>query len=413
MKRLLEYIFESNIEELKQQIIDKIKNYQESDNKDLLYIINKKLNIKKSDFDKWTKEIGDYLSNRGLKKNANDIIQKIKHYNCLDICYNAFNKINNDNSLVFTSDKILSNEEKEPEIFNLINKYVYSVNPNINDSDYDKKEFKSLLDDLANYTPKGSKTTIGKMEILCSMFLQDLNSNNNASDGFPTCDINCNKNRLEFKISGGRITGNTDQSKPRSPEILTEIFYKYINEIPDNNEEINEKINKFEGKNHLFEKIDNIKQIKKLVDENLIKPNIINEIIIKTFLCQLPNLTNKINNEYNINKDLVDKLIKKYEIINNKEISIDKLKELFLILHLANYQLSEKWTHLILFENNHSLITGKYKIINAPNSDSPIDIIKSFIDQIHDLDITCNTLPRYGGGSNIQNWAPTIIYNNK
>lgn len=435
MKQFLTYLLEQDLNDLKDQIIQNIKS---TTNPKILRKINKFFELDEKGYKKADEFIIDYLMNRcGYnKKITTNIKIQIKHCGAFGLCKKLFEPIVNNDSKDFnflTSDKLIHGND----LFKLIKDYARSVLKG--DSQYDEidDEFDELIKLIADFDI-GGKVATGKMEFLTSMFLKDLNIKNQAGQDKVVCDINSKQYGFEYKISGGRITGNKEESKPLSSKVITDKFREIIEKELRNNKETDSEKNKNQSSStirsnnneenydvdleekitsyiNLIQKQDNLFRngeenkggikLEKVLDplfEFGLTEKRINEIVLDCLISQLPNL--KINN------DEYTYLLDKYPIAIDKCISntgTNNFKQIFLILHLCNYWQAEKWDYLLLFEKpDKKDLTGKYHVINAPSENN---LIKS-MDQNIDGKAFSSAFPAYGSGTNSQNQAPMIKY---
>jgi len=432
MKHLIDYFFESDLEDLKDKIVDKV---QDSTNIKVLKKVNKLFELTAEEYEVVKTNIKDYFNNRcgWNTKISENIRQKIKNYGATKLFGKLFDELKDDSSKnehFLTGEKII----KGSNLYKLIYEYTESVVKNDEKlkNDFDKDAFDKLLEDIGSFT-LGGKVATGAMEFLSAMFLKDLNPKNAKGEGKVVCDINTKNYGFEYKASGARIAGNKEESKPLSPEIIDKTFIKLISNEFSNSHDTDTEKNKNQASstirtNALLDKdLDNALKDKDAVDfidklskrNNLfrngnpkkngiqlssvleplielgINENKLNNIVLDSFLSQVPNLEcDDTSKKY---------LIDKYPIIEKGKANNNNLRHVFLVLGLCNYWSAEKWDYMILFDNPKN---GNYYVIPAPKQGN---LIKSMDENITDKAYS-DANPAYGSGTNAQNHAPMIKY---
>lgn len=458
MKRLIEYIIENNIENLRSSIINSINNIEDektldtvnsvanTKNKALLNKIYKQVSVTDDDFGTYSNNIKTFLNSRNIKGSVcKNIIQKIKYYVSskeIDQVIQSFNKKSSDIKYINSVD-LLTHDLTPHNIFDQIEEFVTSIK-NFNYDD----EFRDFCKDLSNYS-LGDKVAIGKYEYLLKLFINDYINDSNIKG-----DVTTSKGGFEVKAPGGRLQGNKTDTKLKDASILTETCtnmtlnilddilgntykpsdsqkyrnkyyvlglqsYKDINNNFDNydvDDDTNDAINNLVGLNNIFgnnanitKYIDIFLQIFKNVDDETLN-KIFKEIIITTFMSQLYNT----NLDSKDNKTIYDKLInsdhlnfnlknKDKKVVNYKECS-EKIENIWLFLGLLHYRLTEGFNYLIVFDND-----GYYMTVNLSNEKELLDTIYNIIFSDKPIIKCCyNVFPTKTKGSNDQNNAPAI-----
>lgn len=404
-KETIIHSIEQTNDENKLHIVSSI---MKTENKKLLMKVGSFFELDAEEYETTISYIRSYFTDRcGFTKSIVDnLMQKIKHYGMLKLCRILFVEIEGDSDYEFlTVNSLLSNDN----IFDLIKKYTKSVICKSNEYTYKdiEEEFDAFIKSIANFNI-GGKVATGKMEFLTIMFLKDLNLKNTPSLGFGLCDINAKNCGLEYKISGARIQGNLEQSKPFSFEKSNKHFIRLVTERLSNNSEAEQFLNELSTMNNIFrnstdkEVGQNTKEVLEKIYELGISSFDINEMIIDSLNEQF-----KIKFITNDDKRYI---IENYPVIHeNKHINLDNLKTIWLVLHLCNYWKAERWDWLVLFDkDSNNEMTGKYVLIEKPDE---TDIVKSMNRNMNKSNkVYSASFPCYGKGTNDQNQSPMIKY---
>lgn len=431
MKKLEEYFFESEIDDLKTKIVKKLK---DSNDIKVLKKVNKLFELTADEYEVVKNNIKDYFKNHcgWNEKISENIRQKIKNYGAIKLFGKIINDIkdsSSENKNFLTGDKL----KNGTNIYSLINDYVKSVvdNDESMKNDFDVEAFDKMIKDIAGFT-LGGKVATGAFEFLSAIFLQDLNPKNTKGEGKVVCDINTKKYGFEYKATGARIAGNKEESKPLSPQVIDKTFINLLYKEFDSKEtdtqnnkhqmssaiRINGDLDKDLAKALKdYDAIDFINKLSKIDNlfrngdpkrggiqlSNVLEPLLefgisedkLNEIVVDSLLSQVPNLKCDDSSK----KYLIDN----YPIVKQGKSNNENLRHIFLVLGLCNYWSAEQWDFMLLFD---SIDTGDYYVINQPNSS---DIIKSMDANIKNKAYS-SANPAYGKGTNAQNHAPQIKY---
>ena len=396
MIHLIEYFFESeNLQDLKDHIKDNVDDSTEKD-ESLLKKIDKMLQgkgLSRETFEKRLEEVG-------LSYATKTLIQKINHFDNLPEFITMYGDID---KLPSTADLL-----KSSDIYELFGKY------NID---------KELLEELAELELAKSGINKGKFEILTQLFIKDMSTGNkNYSDdgGHKSGDVNAGGFAIEYKLSGARIVG---QGTLTSPELIYNEFEKLLKDVlyadnidtlqknqssllrnykPDELEkelddiETKDNLNKeiFDNIDNCFKKEANFKKLFTLIQKCKINDNLINTIIAKSILKQIP------KNKYKISKEEETSFI---EFVTNKQNApiqdgtpdYTKIKYVFGAFHMYFYQHIERFDYMILFKKkgdaSKGIPDGKYVVINKDEFKDFESIKTAFIDK----KINVATMPAY------------------
>lgn len=401
MIRLTQYILE-NIENLKKDIIDKVNAITSDDNvkdEDIEKIL-KKINKILSSSNITSDIINDVLDKTGLSVIKKTIIQKLDSYDALPDIIN----IKNDKKIQISSKDLIDNDN----IYDLIN----SKLTNKFDDDF--------LEDLSTLTVSINSITMGQYEILSRLFLNDITDKNQKCSNGHYADINTKGlGAIEYKVSGARAMGQGTISNINKvydylqDALIIELAKLQSSSTPKHNDdletdldaalkELDDKIKKdltIDCKD-AFQTNDNISKLSEKLKETKLSNELLNSILANALLQQCVEKNG--NKVKDIQKDFVN-FIQKEEIIKNKSINSNDLKQAMLVLHLMWYRTVEEWDYMMVFAKNKST-KGKYCMLE-PNDFKSFETLNK---ALQDKGIKNNTLPRATEIS--REWAPSIYY---
>lgn len=397
MKHLLDYFFESEeLQDLKDHIKDNVDDTTEKD-ETLLKKIDKMLSSKGLSRETFEKRLEDV----GLSYASKTLLQKINHFDNLPEFITMYNDI----------DKLPSMADllKSTDIYELFGKY------NID---------KELLEELADLELAKGGINKGKFEILTQLFIKDISEGNkNYSDGktHKSGDVNGGGFAVEYKLSGARIVGQGTLTSPELiynefENLLKDILYSdNIKELQKNQSsllrnykpsELEKELDNIEKENNVideifnnidncFKKQDNFKKLFNIISELKIDDTLLNTIIAKSILKQIP------KNKYKISEEEETSFI---EFVTNKQNSpiqdykpdYTKLKYVFGAFHMYFYQHIENFDYMILFKKKGAADSGtpdgKYVVITKDEFKNFESIKTAFIDK----KINIAKMPGYG-----------------
>lgn len=254
------------------------------------------------------------------------------------------------------SDQILSAFDK----FNQINKLIDIINNSTDKSSKDLlkynniyKVFDNIIDNntllyLSNIiTPKGTVAR-GRFEVVLNLFLNDITIGNVGKGDVNTTELGF----IELKAPKARIKGSL---KP-SPGNCTIVFKELIS---NKNIDITHFNIVVEGifKNSTYTK--NI-CLKLLNEYNLSKDEII-EILAKSMLAKYI-----FQNTTHVEDELISILKENEDEIFGKRKNAKIIFDLFLVLDMYFYQMSEGWNYIMIFKGkDKDNINGEYVLLNS------------------------------------------------
>ena len=447
MKHLKLFINESEetIESLRDYIINSINRIN---NIEYLKKIKRKLKTTTSEsFSSMKDTIINYFAEIcGWKEGgflSKTILQKINHYDCWDETYHLLlvntlkhkdeNNLNDDE--YFTSNDLINGNN----IYANIEKYYNNVIGTY-DTDFQPfNEFKEFLIDIADFKKGDNSVSVGAYENLCRMFMNDLNPKNekvkdktNNNDKGKLGDINSTKYAFEFKVENGRIGGNKNETKPKSQSVINDTFISLIslifniendselnknnyasglrlNNIDTNNKEVKEFINKVISNPSNLGSAENIKYCVSNLLKFGVNIEIIEDIILKSFLSQQEiTFSNDdityIKDNYSI-KDKNNNLLDSKQKGQRTEQYIVNIRYYWLLLNVYAYKSTEDFDYMVLFDSD--INTGNYVCFDFTKTKDNMSIKK--IDEILDNKVYNDKLPANTGGSNSQNALPSIL----
>lgn len=394
--KLIEYIFESDINDLKKHIKQEVDN-TDKDHEQLLKKIDKMLSTKGLSREQFTNR----LTEVGLGYAEKTLIQKINSYDNLPEFIAMYNDI-----------------EKLPSIADLLKaNNIYELFGGF-------KIEKDLLKELGDLELASGGINKGKFEILTQLFIKDINTNNKnyKSDSiWKSGDINAGGLALEYKLSGARIVG---QGTLNSPELVYKKMIELIKSINDNNDISNlqkeqSSLLRFWNPNELEKTLDNIEKndnnLKEIINnidkcfqnkknfekcfELLIKAkysdDLINGIIAESMLEQIPERKYKISKEEH-NKFIEFVKNEQYAPISNSKPDYNKMKLIYGAFHMYFYQHTENFDYMILFKKSGDAAKGTpdgaYVVITKEEYKDFESIRTALIDK----NINIATMPGYG-----------------
>ena len=399
MKRIIDYINE-NINDLKDQIKTAIDNI---DDENFLKKIQKSIKIANADdYNNYKDIITKYLTDKcGIdKKSIVTIFDKIKINHCVDVFKSIVELLSNEDKSKLKKPLTSENLKVDDNIFEIIETF---IKDNANDEfEYDE-DVENLLKDIA-VTTSSIQPIAGEFEFLSRIFLTDLNIKNNSSGNRTKCDINTENYCFEYKVEGGRIKGNKNNAKQKNAKAINDTCKELtLKEASEDklNDELKKTISDFE---YIFQNEKNISSYLEICNELGFEPNKANEIIIKSFISQIP------ENSIDITDNDIHELIKKCNFNpfgkrNNIKDAVKDITTLWLALNMIFYQSIENFDYMIVFDDNKS---GDYISIDFTN-DKNNNIVKMW-NTINDKHIYCNAKPGYSAGATDNNSAPTIFF---
>lgn len=453
MKHLKLFINESEetIESLRDYIINSINGIN---NIEYLKKIKRKLKTTTSEsFSSMKDTITKYFAKIcGWKEGgflSKTMLQKINHYDCWNEVYhlllvNTLNhkgesKLNNDK--YFTSNDLINGNN----IYANIEKYYNNIIKTYNTDFQPFSEFKEFLIDIADFKKGDNVVSVGAYENLCRMFMNDLNEGNGKVNDNKLGDINSTNYAFEFKAAEGRIGGNKNDTKPKGQSVINDTFIDLIKSIfnIENDSELNknnnasglrlnkdidydlllntdltidtkdEKVKEFINKiNTNPNNLGSARNIEYCVS-NLLKfkidIEIIEDIILKSFLSQQKiTFSNDdityIKDNYSI-KDKNNNLLSSKAKGQRTEQYILNIRYYWLLLNVYAYKLSEDFDYMVLFDSD--INTGNYVCFDFTKTKDNMSIEQ--IDKILDNKVYNDKLPANTGGSNAQNALPSIL----
>ena len=298
-------------------------------------------------------------------------------------------------------------------------------------------EFKDFLVDIADFKKGDNSVSVGAYENLCRMFMNDLNPKNekvkdktNNNDKGKLGDINSTKYAFEFKVENGRIGGNKNETKPKSQSVINDTFISLISlifniendselnknnyasglrlNIDINNKEVKEFINKIISNPSNLGSAENIKYCVSNLLKFGVNIEIIEDIILKSFLSQQKiTFSNDdityIKDNYSI-KDKNNNLLASKQKGQRTEQYIVNIRYYWLLLNVYAYKSTEDFDYMVLFDSD--INTGNYVCFDFSNINN---MSIEQIDKILDNKVYNDKLPANTGGSNAQNALPSIL----
>ena len=437
MKHLKLFINESEetIESLRDYIINSINGIN---NIEYLKKIKRKLKTTTSEsFSSMKDTIINYFAEIcGWKEGgflSKTILQKINHYDCWDETYHLLSAKLNRADEYFTSNDLINGNN----IYANIEKYYNNVIRTY-DTDFQPfSEFKDFLVDIADFKKGDNSVSVGAYENLCRMFMNDLNPKNekvkdktNNNDKGKLGDINSTKYAFEFKVENGRIGGNKNETKPKSQSVINDTFISLISlifniendselnknnyasglrlNIDINNKEVKEFINKIISNPSNLGSAENIKYCVSNLLKFGVNIEIIEDIILKSFLSQQKiTFSNDdityIKDNYSI-KDKNNNLLASKQKGQRTEQYIVNIRYYWLLLNVYAYKSTEDFDYMVLFDSD--INTGNYVCFDFSNINN---MSIEQIDKILDNKVYNDKLPANTGGSNAQNALPSIL----
>lgn len=348
MQRLVQHIFESNMDDMKDFISKTIIDTEDENVIKRIYDI-----LIKSGFD--TKVIDKFLEDRAIDDAKKMILSAFESNSNLS----EFFKLCNGEINLPTASELVSNTN------------IYDVFGNLG---FDKE----TLVDLATTNPPRNSIARGWYEILSQIFLKDLTLENKGKG-----DVNAGSQyQMEYKAPNARIKGQNIES----PEKIDKKFEELCEGIIDlKSSNINNSYLCLTG---------NIKKISNLFKD--IQQDTVTNIIAKSIIAQF----DENNNEWvNFVKN------HKNELFKGKTIDDKFIKILFGIMDLYFYHRAENFTHMILFKGKSKNDKGDYVVLTS-------DMFKSFetiYNVCKTQNITFTAMPRVS--KNSREWVVQIAAN--
>ena len=441
MKHLKLFINESEetIESLRDYIINSINGIN---NIEYLKKIKRKLKTTTSEsFSSMKDTIINYFAEIcGWKEGgflSKTILQKINHYDCWDETYHLLlvntlkhkdeNNLNKDtlkplnDDKYFTSNDLINGNNINANIEKYYNNVIRTY-----DTDFQPfNEFKEFLIDIADFKKGDNSVSVGAYENLCRMFMNDLNPKNekvkdktNNNDKGKLGDINSTKYAFEFKVENGRIGGNKNETKPKSQSVINDTFIRLIEKnlkkyINNNDKEVKETevdefINNIKSNPSNLGSAENIKYCVSNLLKFGVNIEIIEDIILKSFLSQQKiTFSNDdityIKDNYSI-KDKNNNLLASKQKGQRTEQYIVNIRYYWLLLNVYTYKSTEDFDYMVLFDSD--INTGNYVCFDFSNINN---MSIEQIDKILDNKVYNDKLPANTGGSNSQNALPSIL----
>lgn len=303
-----------------------------------------------------TKSLISYIVNN-LETASKEKLEKIKQIlNTKDINENKLLSFLRSKGIEDLSDQILTAFDK----FNQVDQLIELINNPFNISSKDllsKSNVYSLFDkfidkDVMLYLTEiiTSKNTVarGRYEVLLDLLLNDITSENTGNGDVNTSGIGF----IELKGPGARIKGSL---KP-SPGNCTVVFKELISEKGINTKEFKIDIV------GIFKNSSYIKEIclRLLNDYNLSQDDIC-EIIAKSMLAKYIFQDTK-----SVEAELIDLLKNSKKELFGPGKNAKIIYELFLVLDMYFYQLSEGWNYIMIFKGKNKKSTnGDYVLISS------------------------------------------------
>ena len=412
------------------------------ENEEFLYKINKQLHVKNPN--ELIRNIERFLNSRNIKKEAaRNIIQKIKHYVCLNEIDAIVNVLNNNTNIPGVTYFTSADLKRGGNIFDNIQNFIKSIPVQDEDGkevghlEYDS-ELDSFLKDLSQYS-LGGKVAAGKYEYLVNMFIKDWSDANNVVG-----DVTTESGGFELKAYRGRIAGNKDDTKIKETSILDEVCknstlgvlsrimggtfdydnvlndYKVVDEkytakdfisLNDDTYEVVQELYKskriFETINNISKFIDMFKQIftsdsLEYQKRNTLLNDIFKEVILKSF-------TSLFKSQDVI--DMKDQVFQEFESlkfdIDNVNDTIQNIRNIWLFVCLLHYRYTEGFNYLTVFSEDND---GRYVTFDLSVIETIVHTIYNIIFGNSKNKIQCESskLPKNTKGSNSQNHAAAI-----
>ena len=414
MQNLVNFIFESNIQELKDLLINNINKLSIEDEK----LIRKLTRLSSSAVYALSVIWLDYSS---LDKLKDTVMAKLEFLDIIEDLENIYsNHFNNDDSGMITFDDIINGTD----IYDLI--LSKTKNTNIT---------KDVLFELSNFQMSIASITKGPFEILMQLFLSDIKKYNIGK-----ADINDKYGEMELKGTGARVMSKTAWARPI-------MVYDYLTEkiesipsvlksssLPDNFN-IDAELNKIEKElsnskksynlnidtNDAFatEKnfitfIENIYSIDDIKSTNL--ESILNIIILESILMQV---------KYNgvdidkFKKQFIETIIDKCPPVENNKANYNNLNKSIFLMQFYAYYTIEKFNKLIVFAKdtkNKGKFTGKYMVIDVSNEHNPFEYLIDLINKNNGLSYAggfSKLFTKSGNTGTPRDYASMIIYTKK
>ena len=414
MRNLVNFIFESNIQELKDLLINNINKLSDEDEKLIRKLTRLSSKAVYENILKW-------LDYSGLGKLKDTIMAKLEFLDIIEDLENIYsNHFNNDDSGMITFDDIINGTD----IYDLI--LSKTKNTNIT---------KDVLFELSNFQMSIASITKGPFEILMQLFLSDIKKYNIGK-----ADINDKYGEMELKGTGARVMSKTAWARPT---MVYDYLKKKIESIPSvlkssslpANFNIDAELNKIEKElnnnkksynlnidtNDAFatEKnfitfIENIYNIDDIKSTNL--ESILNIIILESILMQV---------KYNgvdidkFKKQFIETIIDKCPPVENNKANYNNLNKSIFLMQFYAYYTIEKFNKLIVFAKdtkNKGKFTGKYMVIDVSNEHNPFEYLIDLINKNNGLSYAggfSKLFTKSGNTGTPRDYASMIIYTKK
>ena len=339
MKNLSNFINETLSKDLKAQLLQLIDSESLTDDIGvmMLNLIQDNNRVSKDELD-------SYFINRGIEDDKKNIIRIFKDYGALNTLYNLMTP--NSNNLITVEDFL-----KSDNIYNLIQK----SNPVISID---------LLKDLAQENPSRGGITRGMFEILCLLFLKEINNKNTSSGLKGHGDVHTNNLALEFKTPGARVKSQ----KEHSATLIDSYIEKEISKLTKEKLDFKKIMS---SQKSIIEFIDSVNKVYSIIAEDWF------DILVGGLFAQYDIRDKNMWSRLFDYKGFKSHFISIYS--NKKQFAKDLIR-LMGCIQLRFYQQEEMFDYIVIFKGrngNQSLNTGDYICIDANYA---IDINRVFND---------------------------------
>lgn len=348
MKQILTYLLEQDLNDLKDQIKDKLDSLDESTLKKIIKIINN-MNFDKKQFDQKLTEIG--LGN------------------CINDLYRLVNdEFSEDESSEFFKAIIDDKYKFSPEEFishNNIYKLIQEKNPNISLESLQKIAF----------MPTKANVNKGDFEVLTQIFMRGIKKENAGHN-----DINNDKYEFEYKVSGARICGKGTLESPKDiyrkfNELLAELLNANdINDLQSGQSSLirqslsDEELDKIEAEQDFYDDVvtnmnnyDFLATIssfktyfEKLLQHNIPEDtilSILSQSLLKQVKIKTPVTSEMVNNK-TVYNDLYN-FMKNHSPFKNNNIDPQQFRQNVLVFHIYFYWMHHHFDYITLFSRKN------------------------------------------------------------
>lgn len=344
MKKLVQFLLENNMEDMKDFIVKTIDNVDDEKTIKRIYDI-----LSKSGFD--TKVIDKFFSDRAIDDAKKMILSVFES-----------------NSTLSEFFKLCNGEIDLPDASRLVaGSNIYDVFGGLG---FDKQ----TLIDLATTNPPRNSVTRGWYEILSQIFLKNISPENKGRG-----DVNAGADyQMEYKAPNARVKGQNIETTEKIDRKFEELIGGRID------------IKKY-GSGYLT-LISNINKIFNTDLKDFSQDEIV-DIIAQSIIAQFDEG----------NKEWIE-FVKnhKRELFKGSKIDSDFFKILYGVMDMYYYQHEEKFTHMILFKGKTKNDKGDYVVLTSEMFNS----FESIYNAINNLNIKFTAMPRVS--KNAREWAVQI-----